>query len=212
MIIDTGITIAYKCSACGTFGFFTVSGFKLIRKQEHCFLCRCKKSNVILSSVSASKLKLTIPCISCGGTHPVLVNRKSLFRNEALVFVCPQTGLEICFIGGDRDVRSKVDNLEKKLDELINMFGYDSYFKNTSVMLDALNRVHDIAEQGNLFCSCGSSDIDLTLLPDRMLLKCKNCAGSTVIYAASNQDLKNILLMQQIQLLGNAQDSFIFEK
>ncbi len=212
MIIDTGITIAYKCSACGTFSFFSLSGFKLIRKKEHYFTCRCKKSSITICSETAGKLKLTIPCISCGGNHSVLVQRKRMFGNETLVFVCPQTGLEICYIGRDVDVRSKVDILEKKMDELIDMFGYDSYFKNTSVMLDALNRIHDLAEQGNLYCSCGSSDVDLTLLSDRIHLKCKNCSGSTVIYAASNQDLKNILLMQQIQLIGNGRDSFIYEK
>jgi hypothetical protein len=33
-----------------------------------------------------------------------------------------------------------------------------------------------------------------------------------VIYAATNEDLKNVLLMQQIQLLSSVSNRIIFEK
>jgi hypothetical protein len=135
-----------------------------------------------------------------------------MLHNDISVFSCPRTGMQICFTGSDTDVRAKVDNLERELDELMNMFGYDNYFKNTRVMFDALNKIHDIAEQGNLLCNCGSSDVDLILQPDSIHLKCKKCSRSMVIYAATNEDLKNVLLMQQIQLLSSVSNRIIFEK
>ena len=111
-----------------------------------------------------------------------------------------ETGIQQCFIGKDYIVRRKIDNIEKELDELIDMFGYDSYFKNTRVMFDSLNRVHDIAEQGNLYCECGNEDIELRLLSDKIHLKCNKCHGSISILASTNEDLKKIQTIQSIML------------
>jgi hypothetical protein len=76
----------------------------------------------------------------------------------------------LCFIGADEEVRKRIDSLEKKFDELIDLFGYDKYFLNTQVMLDALNKIHDIAESGNLYCECGSNEVELLLYEDKINL------------------------------------------
>jgi len=123
-----------------------------------------------------------------------------LYKNDINVLNCPESGMKLCFIGGDEEVRGKVDSFENELDKLIDMFGYDSYFKNTQVMFDALNKIHDIAEQGNLQCQCGNSDIDLLLLSDKILLKCRNCDSNRIVYAASNGELKDSLPGNQLIL------------
>ncbi|MFZ5986668.1 MAG: hypothetical protein ACOYWZ_06015 [Bacillota bacterium] len=205
MIIDTSTTIAYKCSSCGTFQFINVSLFEMSYKKETCFNCRCNGSSLVLTKESPTSYRIAIPCIGCGTDHIYLLSRKELTTQEISVFNCPKTGIEQCFIGSDWDVRKRIDNLEKEFDELINMFGYDNYFNNTQVMFDSLNIIHDIAEKGNLFCECGNNDIELLLLSDKIYLRCKKCPGSKVIYASSNEHLKDNLLRKQILLLDEGQ-------
>lgn len=201
MLIDTGITIAYKCLSCGTFEFFDVSLFGLSCKKGCSYTCRCNKSSILVYEDNARDYKIKIPCIACGKNHIYSLSRKEILLKDIHVFHCPETGMQQCFIGSDSEVRSKIDNLEKEFDELMDRFGYDSYFKNTQVMLDALNKIHDIAEQGNLACECGNNDIELMLSTDRILLKCRKCPGNAILQAASNEDLKDILMKRQILLL-----------
>lgn len=202
MLIDTGVTIAYKCSACGTFEFFDMSLFKFLYKKEYKHTCKCSKSSIVINGEKSGGYKISIPCIGCGNEHIYFLTRRDLLHKDINIFYCPEKGIQQCFIGKDDVVREKIDSFEEELDELIDTFGYDDYFKNTQVMFDTLNRIHDIAEQGNLFCECGNDDIEVMLLPDRIHLKCRKCSGSRMISAASNEDLKDILTKPQVVLLG----------
>lgn len=201
MLIDTRVTIAYKCSICGSFNFANISLFKLLHQKEHILKCECSRSQAIIKTDKSSELRVFTPCIGCGDRHLYAVNFKDIIRRDVNIFICPKTGIEHCFIGKDEVVRKAIDKLEGEQDKLIDMFGYDNYFKNTRVMLDSLNKVHDIAEKGNLYCECGSRDIEVTLFSDRIYLKCKKCSGSRIINATSNKDLKNIVTEQHILLI-----------
>lgn len=193
MVIETGLTIAYKCSSCGAFEFFDLSVFSLMGGKECRLLCRCGKSGITVYRRNRSGCRIKIPCMACGNDHVYSFRLSRLLIKNISSFTCPEKGIQQCFIGNDEIVRMKIDLLEKEFDELIDMFGYENYFKNTQVMFDSLNRVHDIAEQGNLCCECGSSDIELVLLSDRICLRCGKCGGSKIIHAATNRDLKKIL-------------------
>ena len=205
MIINTGITLAYKCSSCGAFQFNNVSLFEIPQKEDIVFTCRCRESSLVIKKESPTIFKIVIPCIGCGINHVYLVSTKEFIAQEIYIFNCPNTGIEQCFMGSDQIVRKKIDNLEREYDELINRLGYDNYFVNTQVMLDSLNLIHDIAERGNLFCECGNDDIELLLLSDRIYLRCNLCPGNKIIYASSNEHLKVNLLRKEIMLLDEGQ-------
>ena len=96
-----------------------------------------------------------------------------------------------------------VDSVEEELDSLIDTYGYESYFQNTRVMFDTLNRIHDIALNKNLYCECNSTDIGLVLLPGCILLQCNKCGGRKIIPAAKNRDLKDILMKSHIMITGD---------
>lgn len=199
MLIDTQTTIAYKCPSCGSFEFINTSLFYGKDNVDAPYICICGKSRMVINRTQAG-LSISVPCIGCGGTHLLLLTKKDILFKNIKMFICPETGITQCIAGKDDAVRKSVDRLEKELDELIDTFGYDSYFKNTRVMLDSVNRIHDLAEQGNLHCLCGSHDIELILLSDRIHLICNKCSTIKEIRAASNSDLKEIMAKQQIML------------
>ena len=203
MLTDTTITIAYKCTSCGSFEFFNVSIFKLLY-NEYSLACRCKKSCITMKREGGNSFLIRIPCIGCDNEHTYLFTKKSILFGEPVVFNCPETGIQTCFIGRDEAVFNKVDDLEKEFDELMDTYGYESYFRNTRVMIDTLNRIHDIALCGNIICECGEADIDLVLLSDCILLRCGRCGGSKRIPAEKNSDLKDILAESQILIKRDA--------
>jgi len=145
-----------------------------------------------------------IPCIGCDDEHTYLFTKKSILFGEPVVFNCPETGIQTCFIGRDEAVCDKIDDLEKEFDKLLDTYGYESYFKNTRVMIDTLNRIHDIALCGSIICECGDADIDLVLLSDCILLRCGRCGGSARIPAAKTSDLKKTLAVSQILMSRGA--------
>ena len=200
MLIDTSVTIAYKCTSCGSFEFFIISLFILPDIKDSGLSCRCKKSCIVLKREGENNFLISIPCIGCGNEHTYLLTKKNILLGEPVIFNCPETGMQICFIGRDEAVRKKVDSLEKELDELIDLYGYESYFKNTQVMFDMVNRIHDIALKGNLYCECGCTDIEMVMLSDCILLRCGKCGGNKRIPAAKNNDLKEILVKSKILL------------
>jgi len=204
MLVDASVTIAYKCPSCGSFVFFNISLFTPFSNNgEHFFRCRCGNTGLTIGREGVKGILVKTPCIGCGNEHIYTLRRKDIIKKDINIFYCPTARMEQCFIGRDDSVRKKVDSLERELDELIDMFGYDNYFWNTQVMFDSLNKIHDIAEQGNLYCECGDGDIELMLFPDRIYLVCRKCSASKVIYAASNEDLKDILVKQQILLVSD---------
>lgn len=206
MLIDTGMTIAYKCSSCGSFEFYAASLFALLIGKETRFGCHCGESELVIHA-AGDGYQIKMPCIGCGSEHVYTVDRKNMIKKGIVVLSCPETDLPLCFIGKDDPVRKKVDHMEKELDELIDMFGYESYFSNTRVMLDSLNKIHDIAEQGNLYCECGNTDIELLLLPDTILLKCRRCFAEASVPASSNRDLRETLQKRHILIASGSQES-----
>lgn len=205
MIIDASTTIAYKCSSCGTFEFVNITLFELSSGREAVYNCRCNGSTLVINKENADSYRIAIPCIGCGTDHTYILERKDFIKQDISIFYCPKTGIQQCFIGSDKDVRKKIDILEKEFDELINMFGYDSYFTNTQVMFDSLNIVHDIAAKGNLFCECGNDDIELLLLSDKIYLRCKKCPAIKIINASTNEHLRENLKLKQLLLLDEGQ-------
>jgi hypothetical protein len=198
MLIDTSLTIAYKCPSCGSFEFFSVSLFEMYSRSESIFNCHCLNSSITVRADAERGIFIKLPCIGCEDDHTFLFSKKDLLTKDLNTFCCPESGFKLCFIGKDEPVRKAIDNTEEELDELMDMFGYDSYFRNTQVMFDSLNKIHDIAEQGNLYCECGSTEIELVLLSDRILLKCGKCCTGNMIKAATNEDLKALKKRQSI--------------
>ena len=201
MLIDMELTIAYKCFSCGTFDFTKVNLFKLFLYENIKSCCKCGNAVLKIEKTNRNDFRLLVPCIGCGAEHQHLIRRESLLSNKVIIYTCPITGIKNCFIGKDDSVRKYIDNFEKELDGIIDGLGYDSYFENPQVMLDTLNKIHDIAETGNLRCECGCDQIIVSMLQRGIALKCIKCHRDRFIPASTNNDLKKILQRDKIILL-----------
>ncbi|MDK2811277.1 MAG: hypothetical protein PWR27_1986 [Petroclostridium sp.] len=200
MIVNWLNTIAYKCPVCGLIEFNYISIFDFSGKKEYTIECNCGQSFVKIVTRDNREYTIIIPCIACNKVHSYVVNYKALWTKEIINFKCSKTKIELCFIGNDDAVRQALDRYEMQMDKLMNDIGYDNYFINSTVMLHTIDKVHDIAEEGNLFCQCGNYDIELQIHYDRIELMCSKCFTYEVIKACTNQDLKQTLKRDSIIL------------
>lgn len=200
MVVNTGFTVAFKCSQCGSYRFFEISYFKLAQKGHKKVKCRCGGAYAVASVTKSGRIALSVPCIGCGEMHEYTASRKEMRNAQVLVCRCKNTGIQHCFVGSDNNVRKRIDILEDELERLMDELGYERYFINSQVMLESINRIHEMAEQGRIYCQCGSNDIEVVLLEDKIYLKCRSCPGKTTICASSNEDLERILMNSAVLL------------
>ncbi|MBQ3017552.1 MAG: hypothetical protein IJD89_01280, partial [Clostridia bacterium] len=108
MIIDQKkTTLAYRCPHCGSVptsmvGAFSLSGdlFKL--------KCSCGHSHLTVEKTREDKLRLTVPCLVCPQPHSYILSKNVFFGSDIFVIPCSLCGIDICFIGKEREVASAV--------------------------------------------------------------------------------------------------------
>jgi hypothetical protein len=200
MVVNTVFTFAFKCSQCGSYSFFDISYFNMEIKGEINLRCRCGGSQATVNMLKRGRIAFSVPCIGCGDMHEYMASRKELRDSGLLVCRCKNSGIQHCFAGSDDNVRKRIDILEDELERLMDELGYERYFINSQVMLESINRIHEMAEKGQLYCRCGSNDIEVVLLEDKIFLKCRSCPGKTTICASSNKDLEKILMNRAVLL------------
>lgn len=211
MLIDMDVTIAYKCFCCGMFDFTNINLFRFHRHKSIAPKCRCEGVKLEIFEMSKNTYRIVVPCIGCGTEHSLIINREDLTSKDIMVYTCPDTNIKQCFIGRDSVVREYVDNFEKELDDIIDGLGYENYFVNTQVMIETLNKIHDIAEQGDLRCQCGCNNINVFLLRKGIYLKCPKCSANKFIHASSNNDLKKTIQKVKI-VLGERKSKYNIKK
>jgi hypothetical protein len=178
---------------------FDVNEGKMLKK-----LCSCHKSSFSMCRDRMKSYILDVPCIACGEIHVYRLRGKKLWSNGINCIVCDKTNTEIAYIGQPMMVRNRITNFDNEVDILIEKLGYNDYFSNVRVMLEVLNRIHDLAEKKRLICECGSQDAELTLLPDGIKVSCKHCSTYRIVFARSNQDLLNFAVTRDLIIYNEA--------
>lgn len=205
MIIKQSRTISYVCPSCGLTHFEVISLFDFSGKNQIKIGCKCGKSAIVIFTNDYKRYKLTLPCIGCGENHNYELNFYHLWIEPINIMKCTSNNFEYCIIGNDDEVRKELNYLENEKDEIAKMVGYDNEVNNASVMLEAVNKIHEIAEHDNLICECGSKSISVYMLNDKIILQCTKCSGLEVVDAKDYFDLKKILEKQQIILFKQIQ-------
>lgn len=69
----------------------------------------------------------------------------------------------------------------------------DNFMYRQQILLEALNRVHDLVERNEIICPCGSHDFLADIADGSILLDCTHCGGQTVVPAGSAEELRRIV-------------------
>ena len=203
MVINTVSTLALYCSRCGKLHMHNISRFNLKNTGRRNLVCSCGQIQATITSSGERQCLLDIPCVLCQTNHVICLDSKRLWHADMDKIYCVQEKFELGFIGARLVIADTVNKYKVEFEKLAaDMDEYDDYIQNPQVMLETLNKIHDMAEKGGLHCRCGSSAIGAEVLPDGIELECAQCGGLLVIPAQSEQDLTYIQAVEDIEIIS----------
>lgn len=120
MILNASSKIAVKCSQCGK---YNITDFNLFRIGSPAGI-RCSCGQKILKAGIANKmLELSIECIACEKPHTYRFRLRDILEKPLNIISCPNTGIEIGFLGKDRLVEEIVNRYMDDVCELLKYLG-----------------------------------------------------------------------------------------
>ncbi|MHB9093535.1 MAG: hypothetical protein ACYC21_02590 [Eubacteriales bacterium] len=203
MIVATEFVVAMRCPSCGKLDFHSISRFAFAKASSYKVTCSCGAPKLIIGTKNRQQYWFQMPCVLCETNHLVYYKARQLWSDEVTFFYCNDTNVELGFFGPGDKVHTLAENYEHNLESLVDELGYDDYFFNAEIMFEVLNCLHDIAEEGFLYCECGSYQIEIDIFPERIELQCKDCKTISVVYAETEEDLNRIKGIKKIELVKN---------
>ena len=205
MLITTVTTLAIRCPECGALEFHNLSRFDLSGRGKLQVKCSCGAFLLGVVSKAPNSYWLQIPCVFCETKHLREISGVRLWGKSTIYLLCPESGLELGFIGKCEEVKELAESLDTGLETLIDELGYDEYFNNPEVMHQVMECLQGIADNGDLYCQCGNTRIEVDVFLDRLELHCKECDSINIIYAETEEDLR---VIQQVDTIELAQHGF----
>ena len=183
--------IAYRCPYC-TQGIKSMVGVFALSGAMKKLKCSCNASELTINHTSDGKLRITVPCLLCGGEHTFVISSGLFFKKELFIYQCPQTAFDLVFIGTETAVTAALDRSEKELNNLLKEMGLDSL----DTLLGEVDRpeddepcdpmiydtvmfvIRDLIEGGDVSCCCDEGDYDVAVSDDHVKVFCRSCGAS----------------------------------
>lgn len=203
MVINTVSALALYCARCGNIELHNVSRFALNNNSRHQLACSCGQVQGSIAGAGRCQYLLDIPCVLCETNHLIFLDNRLFRQAAASKIYCVEDNLELGFFGNTAAIaeiiarhKQQVARMTSEMAEQPDSQGVE----NSQILLEILNRVHDIAEQGGIYCCCGSTDVEASVLVDAIAVSCSQCDGRLLIPAKDEQDLARVSAMNMIEL------------
>jgi hypothetical protein len=204
LLITTTTALALRCPECGKIKYHSLSLFSFSAKKTLRLTCACGAPLLVISTRNRKVFYFQVECLMCEGTHLLEFFLKEIWSGSVLSLVCNETDLEIGFIGPRDQVKKRIANQERSLQEMAEDLGYSDYFANPEIMYEILDCLHKIAEDGKLSCQCGNQQVEVEIFADRIELRCAGCGSFGVIRAETRQDVETVKKIWEIVLDPNS--------
>lgn len=207
MLVTATTSVAARCPECGKLELHQVSLFDFSRGKSLRISCACGAQVLTLGTRSGGQYWLQVPCYLCDGLHFIYYGTRVFWSSEVKTIVCPETEIELGFFGPEEEVRQAANSLQSDLEQVLGEAVFEDFFDSPEIMYQVLSRVYDLAETGNLVCSCGNSKVEVDIFPDRLELHCSECRRWRILFAETERDLSLISSLRRIELGEPIQDS-----
>ena len=205
--------IAYRCPTCGSMVHGFVGGFAFTADMLK-LKCPCGESELVATIASdRERVRLSVPCLYCGGSHHFTVGRSLFFGDRLFLLNCPYTNMDICFLGAKEEVDSAVEAAETDLARLLGEMGLESMkelqpedLDPDEVLPDA--RIYDIIRylvkeleaEGAIDCPCHGGEYELTLSDRGIVVYCPACRASHLFRTDSVAAAEEFLQIDSLTL------------
>ena len=190
MLIHTVCSVAFYCQRCGQIHIQDVPCFSGHQK----FVLRCGNCSYEQARISVRPRKgiaIEISCGVCGTKNTVTYPLQILRRMQFEKIYCGQDQFELGYIGHWQAIAEFLDFNAAEY-EALHPGDEDNFMGRQQILLEAVNRVHDMAEDGEIACPCGSREFMADVAEDSILLECVHCGSYAVFPAGSAEELRCI--------------------
>ncbi len=191
MLIEYSKTIAYICPNCGRLTIRNISLFDLPSSGAS-FYCEDEDCGECVLRVFHKKDKYVFDteCTACDDRHLFTLKRSNFWKKELTVLACPQTLVDILFIGDEEKVREELKNQNEMYmqaeEEIRSSASLGIYFEIIRV-------VNELAKNGEIICEgCHGDDFDIELDDSGIRITCRECASEAIV-KISEESLKELL-------------------
>lgn len=196
VIIHAGWSIALYCQRCGKIQIHDLSYFAE-KENVKTLRCSCNHPQATLMRTASNYIKLQMLCSSCNHLHETKYKMKNLFKVKLEKIYCSKDFFELGYIGRREAIESILMRTKREFERIISD---EERIEKQQLLLEIINRIHDIAEQGGIICPCGSEAIDADLSKDSLVLECLHCGSYCTISAKDEEDLEKLQETECIEL------------
>ncbi len=196
MLINSNINVGVRCENCGVVEVHGITFFQINNKELRLH-CTCGSEKLLIVNKNKT-VQISIPCDICGINHVYRYGIRELLNGKNKKEVCPSKGNDSLWIGEKEWIENEIIQMESAMP--LSDIKKNIFFNNPQIMMDILEWLYSLKDRDYLNCECGSEskDIGINLFSDRVELYCKKCTGLSVIYAETEEDLKNLLKTDKI--------------
>lgn len=200
VLIRTAFSIALYCPRCGKLNLHDVSHFA-VRDGSLDLYCSCRFKQASVSFVGTRQLLVRLDCVLCHSTHQLFFNRQLLKYREPEKIYCPSENFELGLIGRREAIEETLRLHENTFCQVWQEGMKREDLRGQRILLEVLNKVHDIASEEGIYCMCGSHQMTADILPEGVLLTCLSCGGYELI-RATEENLARLYAYDQIAITG----------
>ena len=200
MLIRAVTTIALYCPRCGKLNLHDISHFA-VGHEPNDLVCSCGYKQAAVMRAGAFQFELTIPCVMCQSTHHLFFDRRALRHIEVEKIYCPSENFELGFIGRHDAIEATRHLHKSEFCRLWQDGSSEEDIRSQQIVLEVLNKVHDIASEQHIYCMCGAHQMTADLLPEGVLLTCLSC-GSYELIPATEAVLARLYETDSIVMTG----------
>lgn len=198
VLIHAALSIALYCQRCGKIEIHDVSYF-LSRNKTSMLKCSCNHIQATLVRDASNRFKLRIPCGVCENVHEHLIKLKEIKNFTICKIYCEKDYFELGYVG-KRKYIEEILTFNKLAFEKTSCNEIPEKIEKQQLVLEVLNKVHDMVEQGNVICPCGKEEFRADIMGDNLILECMHCDSYHIISMRNESDLTFLNKMESINL------------
>lgn len=202
-------SVAYRCPSCGSVVRSMVGVFGLTADMLR-LKCPCGNSEMTVVYTSDKKVRMTVPCFLCPNPHNYTVSSGVFFDRDRFAFACPYSGVDIAFIGNEKNVSEMVDESNRELVEMLGENGIEQIansrmkkdlFSDPQILDIIMYVIHDLDEAGEIKCRCeNGGEYEVEVGDDSVKVSCCRCGASVEIPADSTISANAFLHCDHLEL------------
>ena len=200
LLIESCCSVAFYCQRCGSIHIHDVPYFTGARETKiRCDSCGHEQGRIV--RLSGSRFSIELSCVSCGTMNRVTYTTKHAHRVGLEKIFCSADHFELGYIGKRKRIEELMAFNQAEF-EAIHPNDGKNFIEKQHILLEALNRVHDLAARGAITCPCGSDALAADIHGNSIVLECEHCGSEYVLSASSAEDLEKIQKDMAISLIA----------